>query len=841
MDLALAHMWINIAKSTAIVMLLGSLLLACEPAAKGKQRTGDVLDLRGLNDSQLDRISLDGPWRFYHQRFLHDPRQPDLENQSGLLHLSGSWNGQRVAGEPVPVDSCGTYVLKVILPDSYFHEPTPLVLELGEVGSASSVFVNGKLLGQRGRPDCNPVHEIPNTRTARYVFQPTAPVLHIYIQVSNANYWKGGIWHPIYLGRAQWMFYKGFINQGLKVGLLAVLLVMGIYHLSFALFRKSAIGPFFFGLVCMLVSFRLSIIGQKYLLYILPSLTWIWQIRLEYISLVFSLTVFAFYLYYLFPTLFPRQLLQLMSGIGGFYILFLLLTSTRIFTQTMIFFQIYMIAYSIYATVKVGWGVYRGRAGAFSVLVGGVILILTVVNDILMTNETIESIQLGELGMMVFIFSNAMVIARRAAQTLLAKELLSGELKKKNRSLNQLNQELLDLKDNLEVQVRQRTIQLEGALDRAETATRAKSMFLANMSHEIRTPLNAIMGFTELLEDTGLNDAQYREVDQVQRSSHHLLEIVNDILDFSRIEAGHLKIKVEPGNLIELLQSIIISLRQQAERQHNQFDLVVDDRIPETLVYDSLRLNQILMNLVNNAHKFTESGKVQVHVRILAERDSIFSIRFKVEDTGIGIAREQQKQIFESFGQVDSDLNRTYGGTGLGLSIARMLLALMNSELNLKSEIGEGSCFWFDLEMSRSNKSLLREKIKKTINALPGMPEMRVLLVDDNEDNRMLAARFLRKWGIVFSESVDGRDALDCFESGKFDIILMDLQMPNMDGYESTRQIRKFDQDIIIIAMTAAALNEVREEALAAGMNEFLTKPFRSADLHAMLYKFYTG
>jgi signal transduction histidine kinase/CheY-like chemotaxis protein len=378
--------------------------------------------------------------------------------------------------------------------------------------------------------------------------------------------------------------------------------------------------------------------------------------------------------------------------------------------------------------------------------------------------------------------------------------------------------------------------QLIEAKEKAELAAQVKSRFLSNMSHEMRTPLNGIIGTVNLLlhETDKREQQQYLEV--LKHSSEHMFNVVNDVLDFSKIEAGKMEFSRDTFNMKKFLENIHTVFKNQFHDKNILFEVNIDPNLDRHFVSDETRLRQVLNNLIGNAQKFTDQGKVECNAKLVSSDSNQASINFSIKDTGIGLGREKLEMVFEAFNQGELSTTRRYGGTGLGLTISRKIVSSLGGNLQVESEVKKGSVFYFTLTLPfAKNRTVITDKNK--IGTLESLKGTKVLVAEDSTINMKIARKFLERWEVEVHEATNGEEAVERFRQGHHDLLLLDLDMPVMDGFTALKEIRKFHKNIPIIAFTAAVLPEMEKELTEKGFNGFLQKPFRPEELHKLIVR----
>lgn len=806
-----------------------------EGGARPPRAVDGVLDLTGWDFQRQGVVQLKGNWEFYWERLL---TPGDFENEpqkTGFIEVPGLWNGYAIneggVSRRLSGDGYATYRLIV----KTNGQNDLLALKILDFATSYRLWVNGKLLASNGRVGKSETEASPQAFPLLANFLNDRQEIELVLQIANFTHSKGGIWTGISLGTAGQIqaLRERQIASGLFLG--GALVIMAVYHLGLFMLRRKERSTLFCALLCLLIAVRSSATGEIVILDLFPGTSWHLLYVLQYLAFYLAVPVFGQFIHLLYPDETSSKLTRFSWVMAALFSLTVVVTPVKIYSKFILWYELYTILFLLYiALVVLVRAALRKREGAAFFILGTVVLALAATNDTLVANDVLDGPYVIDFALFIFLFFQALILSMRFSGAFATVEKLSGELEAYSR--------------NLEQKVRERTSDLERAKQDADAANRAKSDFLAVMSHEIRTPMHGLMGMAELLMETPLNEEQREYAAVISESSEMLLAIIDDILDFSRIEEGKLTLEEADFDLKQVERKVASLFASKASLKGLLFTSAVDPAVPRVLRGDPLRLCQVLLNLVGNAVEFTERGEVSLRVFLEKREGHIAIIRFEVRDTGPGIPEGLRNSLFDPFTQADASTTRRFGGTGLGLSICRRLVELMNGEIGFASEEGRGAIFWFAVPFIVSGMAETPAKNDTTV--LEGLPVWTqnpgsILVAEDSPVNRKLILAQLKKLGLEAEVAESGREAVRAASRNAYALILMDCQMPLMDGYEAARTIRRLEKRLgrhaAIVATTADATQGEREKCLAAGMDDYLCKPVRLADLHRTLARWLPG
>ncbi|BDQ12863.1 ATP-binding protein [Sediminibacterium sp. TEGAF015] len=754
-----------------------------------------VLDLRKV-DIKNKPVALNGNWGFYWNELL----QPnEIKNAPEYFtYFPERWDTKVLNGQKLSVKGFATYTLKVLLDP---NKQKDLSIVLPDTYCSFELFINGNLFAVAGKPG-----KTKETTIEKWIEQvvtlPVSDTISLVLQVANFRHSKGGPYKPIVIGNTTQLTAEKAAEDGFDLLLAGAILMGGLFFIGLFYFGKHDRVILYFSLFCIAYSYR--IVGSdNYVLHSLfLSYPWIIGVHLEYLSLFVSVIFFMFYTKYLFPEETNKWLIRIEAIMAGILCLLVILFPPSVFTQLLNPFLIVMfmvIAHAFYIYFK---AYFNKKLGAkYALLSTGILLIIFILINLKYFNVIQPPRFVLFFGYISFFFCQSLILSHRFAFT------------------------------------------LKEAKKQAEMGLKAKNDFLSTMSHEIRTPLNSILGMTNIMLMEKPSEEQKEQLNVLLFSAKNLLSIVNDILDFNKIEAGKIGFESIEMNLKTIAENLVAGFGTLAKEKGIELKLILDNNVNIKVLGDPTRTSQIIGNLIHNAIKFTKRGHVALRIGVLSRDELRLRLLIEIEDTGIGIAQEKQQLIFEQFTQADNSTSRNFGGTGLGLAISKKLLALQGAELKLKSEPDKGSTFYFEISYPILHSQILaKEEVIQEFPAEESRPlkGIYVLLVEDNEVNVLVAKTFLSKWGAAIDIAQNGQEAIDLFDEEKHTIVLMDMHMPVMDGYQATRILRERGAKTPIIALTASLPRDIEERIKNMGINDIVVKPFIPSELFKLILH-YTG
>lgn len=754
-------------------------------AERPVRAVGGTLDLRNKDLSSIQ--ALEGQWKFYWNRLLAPADKPATEDAE-IVEFPFLWHGHLLRGKELPSYGYATYRLSVLLPKS----SRPISMVVPEVYSAYRLYFNNVQVAENGKVATSEKDFIPYWQTQVVHIPANTDTLQVTLQIANFVHSKAGISNNLEIATTDVVKLRELRFMAIDLLLTGCLLMSGLYFLGLFIMGNRDKAILMFALYSFLFSYRVLGIGDYTLHSLMPGIDWYITVRLEYMTLFAGIGIFALYTCYLYPEASNQKLVRVIYLLCFAFALFALFFPPIYFTRLINPFLLLMVFCLIYVPYIYAKAYVRKLPGSLYALLSTFAIIAVFTISLLHYWGVAPRLQLlNFLCYVTFFFLQSLVLAHR----------VSFELKK--------------------------------ARVEAEQGLTSKTEFLSTMSHEIRTPLNSVIGMSHLLLQNNPRQDQREHLDVMLFSANNLLAIVNDILDYSKIEAGKITFERIEMDIHSIARNIVTGLRGSAQDKGIKLTLSIDANLWLKVIGDPTRLSQVVTNLVHNAIKFTHVGYVQLNIFVLRQDEERITLKFQVRDSGIGISREKQKLIFERFTQADSSTSRGFGGTGLGLAITKRIIELQDSSLELISEEGEGAEFHFSQTFEKSSRKeeivarrILPDEKDKPLNGI------HILLVDDTPMNVLVAQSFLKRWGATIDVAKNGLEAVQKLDVDKHHLILMDLHMPVMDGFEASIRLREQGVMLPIIALTANLPNEVNEKILNIGMNDMVVKPFLPDELY---------
>ncbi|MHA4894430.1 ATP-binding protein [Pedobacter sp. PWIIR3] len=747
--------------------------------------TNGVIDLR--KESFEEPIELRGTWGFYWSMLVAPEDSVTVPPQ--YVKFPSRWTDYKSWERKLPAFGYASYKVKLLLPKS----DETLRIAMPETYTAYALFINGKPVATNGKVSISSEKFVPHWEYKAFDVPRNTEELIILLQISNFVHSKGGISKPLVIGKKFDIELERRSAEAIDFILFGCLIMGSLFFLGLFILGNRDKAILMFAIYSTVYSYRIIGVDDYVLHTVFPNLDWYIAIRMEYMSLFLSIGLFALYTKYLYPLETNKKIIEIVSIVCFTFALATLCISPIFFTQLINPFLIVTIFCLVYVPVIYTIAYIKKRPGSIYTLLSSLALIPAFAITLLHYWGIIGSHQiLSFFCYICFFFLQSLVLSHRVS------------------------------------------FALKQATTQAEEGLVVKSEFLSTMSHEIRTPLNAVIGMSHLLLKNEPREDQIEQLDIMLFSANNLLAIVNDILDYTKIEAGKVTFEHIEMDIASIARNIVSGLQGSATDKGISLKLDVDEKLKHKLMGDPTRTSQVVTNLVHNAIKFTQKGNVQVGIEVANQNERTVTLNIYVKDTGIGISEDKQKIIFERFTQADSSTSRGFGGTGLGLAISKKILELQKSSLKLISEEGKGSTFYFIQIFEKSIKEIKPHDPETLPNeADKPLTGVHILLVEDNLMNVLVAQKYLERWGATIDVAHNGLEGLNTVDPKIHRLVLIDLHMPVMDGYEATRNMRSRGISIPIIALTANLPNEIAEQVRDAGIDDFVVKPFLPDELYS--------
>lgn len=753
-----------------------------------------VLDLRNYNFQNSDPIPLDGDWQFFWNELL--PPETPIRSVPQLVSIPHLWNQY----DELSSFGFATYRLKILLPDNH----PKLSLSIPDVYTSYSLYVEEKLIATNGTVATTKEEYSPfwlPTTVNLDTFEEGE--IDITLQIANFEHSKGGIKEFIVLGEERVLKNGQQTELGYDFMLTGSLVMGALFFFALFYFGKNEKTILFFSLFCLVYSYRIIGTDSYSIHYILPNFPWLLSVKVEYLSLYISSALFGLYVKNLYPEDGIKYLMNAFTTTFGIFSVICILLPPFYFTSLINIFFVILSLYVVYICSIMVRAKLNNRPGANFAFASVLVLALIFVIDTLDYFEiTEEKLLISFISYVAFFFLQSLTLSYQFSNT------------------------------------------LKVAKEEAESASVAKTHFLSTMGHELRTPLNAVIGFSELLLESKSEKEKTDYAQTIKKSGENLLSIINNILDFTKLESSDVELDYTPTHIPTMLAETIKVLGSLTDPKKVTLSFRFDDSLSDYIETDEARLKQILINLIGNAIKFTDEGEISVQVTTTESISEKNQILFIVKDTGIGVPESKMNLLFDRFSQINADRNRKYGGTGLGLAISKRLIEGLGGRIWVQSKEGVGTTFYFTITPRHVPKRVIATLESKTEEIVEEQPRehISILIVEDNPINQKVAEKVLERLGFSSDLASNGFEAVEKVQQKQYNLVLMDMEMPEMDGIEATEHIIKLGEKAsnpVIIAITANVSAEDRARCFEAGMRDFISKPITLGAMETALAKWF--
>jgi signal transduction histidine kinase/ActR/RegA family two-component response regulator len=787
-----------------------------------------VLDLSNRRPTDSDLTALNGQWAFFGNRLLtpqdfSDPSHVPVPDT--YVVLPKLWNDELVDGQKMGRFGMATYRLKLILPKQSPDHPVVWGLEMPVIFSAARLYANGFEIASAGLPAPTAQDERARVQS-KIVALPAAEEIDLILQVSNHIDARGGPYGAFQLGDYDQLSRQKVSHTAFVWMIAGMLVAFGLYFSVYYLVARDNFGYMALAAMSLLAAMRI-LLFSRIVYQVVPDLSHIVVIRLEAVCVSLLIPAYIRFAHWVLPDEFPKPLVRITLGLGLVLAIGSIIAPFDLLTQSPPLFLTVIALALIYAAGALITAIIRKREEAVTLALLYLLSFLPISAEGLMHFGWRAVPGPAYFAVLIYIFAHVVLISRRRYRALLREETMSRNLTDTNQLLESRVAERTRF---LEVEMQRRS----EAEARATAESESKTNFLVTMSHEIRTPLTGILGMATLLSETIETPEERKQVQMIVTAGEVLRDILSDVLDLAKIEAGQMELVSTSFRLDKVCSDVVNLLTANAKVKDLDLHLNIDGNVPMGLYGDVRFIRQVLLNLVGNAIKFTHRGEVRLTVTAAPSTTGYVHVRFEVSDTGIGISPSAIENLFTPFAQGDHSRSRQYGGTGLGLSISQKLIELMGGTIHVVSKLGEGTQFTVEIpiQIDQHQYDIAQDRAPAQIGA---QKSRTILVAEDNPVNQIVTRLILERAGHHVVVVGDGVEAVGAVKKGAFDLVIMDLQMPAMDGIEATYSIRNLPESqksrVPIIALSANAFSTDEEQCFKAGMNAYLSKPVHPAKL----------